>query len=188
MNGLRRFIDDPGAWVDPAQVAPLIAPGLMPETAQRLFTTPRTAGRATQLLAQHLGHGDPAALDPADARLLCADAPALEEIATRAGCVWHAGRVRALIANAEIMALTARFGVAARDAALRHMDLAAGSGAGSDDLHADIMRDGVHCITAWISTLPDWAAARMRLKWPDAQPPTEIAARTRIVRNLAGEG
>ncbi len=187
MSGLERFIDDPGAWADPALAAPLIAPGLMPETARLLLTSPRTAARASRMLAQQLGRGDPAALDPADVALLSADTAQLDGITACAGCIWHGQRVRALIANADIMALTARFGAKARETALRHADLAAGPQEASDDLHADILRDGMRCMTAWIGALPDWAAARMRLKWADDRIPDEAEARVRIVRTLAGE-
>jgi hypothetical protein len=188
MNSLSAFANDPGAWADPARAAPLIVPGLLPETARRLLSSPRTASRASQLLAHQLGRGDPAALDPADAALLAAGIARLEALAARAGSVWHAKRVRALILSAEIAALTTRFGAPARDAALRHIALAGGPDGGSDDLHADIARDGVRCIAAWIGTLPAWVAMRMWLIWPDDVPPAEESdARVRIVRTLAME-
>ncbi len=187
MTNLDSFVDDPGAWADPVSAAPLIASGLMTETARRLLRSPRTATRASHVLAQQLGRGDPGALDPADAILLSADTARLDGIAVCVGCVWHGQRVRALISNADIAALNVRFGTRAREAALRHTHFATGSQGESNDLHADILRDGMRCIAAWINALPDWAAGRMRLKWAGDHIPDAVETRTRLVRMIAGE-
>jgi hypothetical protein len=142
-----------------------------------------------------LGDGDPGALDPVDGALTTAPADTLEAIAFSAGAVWHARRVRAVVLGADIAALCHRCGEAAREAALRHAELApddvtpAGEQAG--DLGADIAHDGRRCIAAWIDALPPWAAARMRLKW-DVRPMAPLpeasqAHAVRIIRALAGE-
>ncbi len=189
------FVHDPGAWADPAGAAALIAPGLQAETARRLLRSPRLAARASRLLAARLGDGDPQALDPVDVALAIASADALEAIAFSAGAVWHARRVRAVVLGADIAALCHRCGEAAREAALRHVELApddaTAAGGQSGDLGADIAHDGRRCVAAWIDALPDWAAARMRLKW-DVRPmaPLPEASQARavgIVRALAAE-
>jgi len=189
------FLHDPGAWADPAGAAALIVPGLQPETARRLLHSPRLAARASELLAARLGHGNSEALDPIDGALATAPADVLEAIAFSAGAVWHARRVRAVVLGADVAALCHRCGEAAREAALRHAGLApddaAALGGPLDELEADIAHDGRRCVTAWIDTLPAWAAARVRLKWrspplpplPDAGKPPAV----RIVRTLARE-
>jgi hypothetical protein len=189
------FLHDPGAWADSAGAASLIAPGLQAETARRLLRSPRLAARASRLLAARLGEGDLQALDPADGALATAPADALEAIAFSAGAVWHARRVRAVVLGADIAALCHRCGEAAREAALRHVELApddaTAAGGQSEDLGADIAHDGRRCIAAWIDALSPWAAARMRLKW-DVRPmvPLPEASRARavaIIRVLAAE-
>jgi len=192
------FLTDPGAWADPALVAPLISPGLRPETACRLLSSPRLAARASSWLADRLGWGDPAAVPPEDLALAVASAETLEAVALCAGAVWHAPRVRALVLAADLAMLRARLGDEVREAALRHGVLAPemarpmaadGSAGNADILADDIARDGASCITTWIDALPEWVAARVRLKWQsDAGPPARADARTdalRIIRALA---
>jgi hypothetical protein len=193
------FVADPGSWADPARVAPLIAPGLRAETAQQLLASPRLAGRASALLADRLGCGDSTALEPVDLALACAPGAVLEAVALRAGAVWHARRVRALVLGADIALLCTRLGEATRNSALRHAVLApietnSSDTAPADDadgLADDIARDGARCMSAWIDALPDWAASRVRLKFPGATEPTSSvdrhASAVRIVRTLAAE-
>ena len=200
------FVTDPGAWADPALVAPLIAPGLRTETARHLLTSPRLAGRASRWLADRLGHGEAAALEPVDRALASASVAVLAAVALRAGAVWHARRVRALVLGTDIALLCTRLGEAARNAALRHAGpdhpglppVAANSpdidGSAADDAGAladEIARDGARCISAWIDALPDWAASRVRLKFPagsDWPASIDLRARAvRIVRTLAAE-
>lgn len=189
------FLHDPGAWADPAGAASLIVPGLQTETARRLLHSPRLAARASQLLAARLGDGDSQELDPVDSALATAPADTLEAIAFSAGAVWHARRVRAVVLGADIAALCHRCGEAAREAALRHAELAPDDatavGAQSGELEDDIAHDGRRCVAAWIDTLPAWAAARVGLKWrapplpplPDAGKAPAVG----IVRTLAAE-
>ncbi len=189
------FMHDPGAWADSAGAAALIAPGLQAETARRLLRSPRLAARASELLAARLGDGDPQTLDPVDGALATAPADTLEAIAFSAGAVWHARRVRAVVLGADIAALCHRCGEAAREAGLRHAELApddaTDAGGQSGDLGSDIAHDGRRCIAAWIDALPRWAAARMRLKWdvrPMAPLPQASQARAvQIIRALAAE-
>lgn len=195
------FVTDPGAWADPGRAAPLIGPGLRADTAQRLFTSPRLAERASRLLAERLGSGDPATLEPGDLALASAAGAVLETVALGAGAVWHARRVRGLVLGADIALLCSRCGDAARNAALRHTALAPGAdqlagidrGAADDAgvLADDIARDGARCVSAWIDILPGWAAARVRLKWRGGleSPASEDdhACAVRIVRALAAE-
>jgi hypothetical protein len=205
------FVTDPGAWADPALVAPLIAPGLRTETARHLFTSPRLAGRASRWLADRLGRGEAAALEPVDLALASACSAVLDAVALRAGAVWHARRVRGLVLGTDIALLCTRLGEAARNAALRHVgpdhavlaQVAANStdidGSAADDAGAladDIARDGAHCIFAWVDALPDWVALRVRLKFPtlkfqsgsDWSAGMDLrACAVRIVRTLAAE-
>jgi hypothetical protein len=174
-GGADAFVTDPGAWADPGLAAPLIAPGLQAETARRLLSSPRLAARASRLLLQRLGEGDPAMLEPADRALAAAGGEILEMVAACAGAVWHTRRVRALVLGADIARLCARLGDDTRRAALRHAALAPAEawavGANgrspdeADGLADDIERDGARCLAAWIDSLPDWAASRVRLKW-----------------------
>jgi hypothetical protein len=190
------FVADPGSWANPALAAPLIAPGLHAETVQRLLASPRLARRASRLLADRLGCGGVAALEPVDLALASAPCAVLEAVALRAGAIWHARRVRAIVLGADIALLCRRLGDATRNAALRHAALAPleGNSPDIDDaggLPDDIVRDGAHCMSAWIDTLPDWAASRVRLKFPGATRPAGSADRhasaVQIVRTLAAE-
>jgi hypothetical protein len=192
------FIDDPGAWADPEQAAGLIVPGLRAETAQRLLGSQRLAARVSRLLAERLGPGDPAALEPVDLALVSADRATLESVALSAGAVWHTRRVRALVLGADIAMLCTRLGDETRRAALRHaalaLETAGGNGGHADDANAladDIERDGALCMAAWIDALPGWAASRVRLKWRHTLDlPADDdgrASAVRIVRTLAAE-
>jgi hypothetical protein len=201
------FVADPGAWAEPALAAPLIAPGLSADTARRLLASPRLAGRASRLLADRLGWGEAAALEPPDLALVCASGAALRALAVCAGAVWHVRRLRSLVLGTDIALLVSRLGEATRGTALRHAALAPEAGGDSpatDDAAAladDVERDGMRCVAAWIDVLPDWAAARMRLKWQGgSESPVDAqgldaqglvaeprGAAVRIVRALAAE-
>jgi hypothetical protein len=163
---------------------------LSADTALYLLTSPRLGGRVSRYLADRLGYGDGATLDAMDLALACADVGTIRDVATLAGAVWHARRVCALVRGADIAELCDQVGDAVRHAALRHAALAPEDGGVSDELAADIVRDGGGCVAAWIAALPDWASARVRLKWPDDTPPSTDArgrAAVVIVRTLAAE-
>ena len=170
------FVHDPGSWADPAAAARLLAPGLQAGTARRLLASPHTAARASQVLANRLGQGDPDSLQPADRRLALAPAAVLHATVSAAGAVWHDARVMRLLRATEIAAFVERHGPTARVAALRH---AAAAPAGADvpstgletELGNAVARDGARCLATWIATLPPWAAGRVRLKWPDTSDP-----------------
>jgi hypothetical protein len=197
------FIADPGAWADPALVVPLIAPGLRADTVQRLLASPRLTQRASRFLADRLGWGDTSALEPADLSLAIAAGTSLQAVALQAGAIWHARRLRSLVLGADIELLATRLGEATRSLALRHVALApatdnpAGAAAGDTGILVDdIERDGAWCMATWIDALPDWTAARVRLKWQAASAPNPSAspvgeqqrvAAVRIIRALAAE-
>jgi hypothetical protein len=191
------FITDPGAWADPRLAAPLIAPGLRPETAQRLFASPRLARRASRWLADAVGCGDPAALEPVDLALASASVTLLDSVALCAGAVWHAQRVRALVLGSDISLLCGRLGDATRNAALRHAPPALDGShpSGRDDdaaaLADAVERDGTRCMSAWLDALPHWARSRVCLKWPGVRElpagANGPASAVRIVRALASE-
>jgi len=189
------FMTDPGAWADPAAAAAYFAPGLAAPTVRRLLGSPRLGARASTHLAACLGYSDGTALPPGELSLARAAPSVLRSVALGAGAVWHARRVRALVLGADITRLSDQIGEATRDLALRHVDLAPDPAvAESPDpatLADDIVRDGGACLGAWIAALPDWAAARVRLKWRDDGPPRPAGldhdAAVRIVRVLAAE-
>lgn len=183
------FVAEPGSWADPALVAPLLAPGLNAETARYLLTSPRLGVRVSRYLADRLGRGDHTELESTDLVLACADVGTLHDVALRAGAVWHARRVCALVRGADIAELCDQVGDASRHAALRHAALAPDDDGAATDVHslaADIVRDGTGCMAAWVAALPDWVAGRVRLKWPDISPSQGQPAVT-IVRTLAAE-
>jgi hypothetical protein len=188
------FVSDPGAWADPELAAPLFSPGLRAETIRRLLASPRLAARASRYLADHLGCGNPDELAPVDLWLAGACPTTQQDVARRAGAVWHARRVCALVLSADIASLCDRFGQSVRSAALRHAELTpdADHSSPADDaatLAEDIEQDGTRCMAAWIDALPDWAAARMRLKWHgEPVPPAwtrQREAAVRIIRAVA---
>jgi hypothetical protein len=179
----------PAILPDPAAAAALIAPGLQPETARRLLQSPRLAARAAHLLTTRLGNGDMADLNLIDQTLM---AQPLDPLALSAGAVWHARRVCTLVLGTEIAELSRRCGTQARQVALRHVDLAPeAEAAPTGDLAVDILQDGRRCVAAWVSTLPDWAANRVRLQWhhPSLSPMPEAsrALAVQVVRRLAAD-
>jgi hypothetical protein len=183
---LAAFRDAPASTANPALAAALIAPGLLAQTAQTLLTAPRSAARAAALLAAMLPQPGPDELDALDARLVTAVPSALDAVTFAAGAVWHGKRVRALLRGADIAALEAACGPAARPAALRHAPPVAGVTQGPD-LAADIARDAAACLAGWVASLPAWAAARMRLLRPIEAAPDYPEARAALIRALAQE-
>lgn len=180
------FLHDPGAWAEPALVADQLAPGLQVETVARLLRSPRLASRASAALARRLGAGSLAELSAENRRLALASTERLARTAIFSGAVWHGRRVRAVVLASEIAALTARHGEAVRTMALRFAALSPNSVAG-DELAEDIVHDGARCLAAWIETLPNWVAARVRLKWRAAEPPLADPRAVAIVRAVAME-
>lgn len=183
---MEAFLRDPVAWARPRHVAPLIASGLAEATAGRLMASPRTAARASALLVQALGEGDALALTAIDRCLLPASPEMLLSVGHAAGAVCHAKRVRALVRGADISAFCARFGQAARDMALSRE--APFTTVATGQLADDVARDSAACVTAFIASLPAWAAARLRLVHAtDEIMPDSVAARVALMRDLAAE-
>lgn len=182
------FLHDPGRWADPVLAADWFVPGLDPATVRALLVSPRTAARASRLLAEKLGAGDWEAVPEVDRALLLAGPGRLSTVVSLAGAVWHAGRVRALVLGADIAALAARHGEGARRAAMRHAALASTPQGVTDAsaLAEDIARDGAACVGHWTDSLPAWASARLGLIWPRCAPTLPDAAlAARIVRAVA---
>ncbi len=186
-GSLEAFLSDPGAWADPARVAPLVAPGLRPQTAVRLIAGARTGARASRLLAESLGSGDVRALPAADRTLLLLAPGDLDRLGAAAGAVWHGRRVRALMRGADIAALAARFGPSAREAALRHDPPLAVAADG--DLAELVATDGALCVASWVTSLPAWARARLALvrEWPAVPDGAGRELRAGLIRRLADE-
>lgn len=166
------FVDDPLGWAPADRIAPLLAPGLRPDTVNQLRRSPRLRRHASAVLAEQLGSGSIEALPPEDRRLVLASAAEISETVSAAGAICHAPRVRNLVVAREIAAFVDRHGEAARDGALRHRAPAPRHvpprhvpGPPQGELDADIARDGAACMAIWINGLPSWAAARVRLKW-----------------------
>ncbi len=199
-QSLLRFLREPGQEPVPGRVAELLAPGLAPETATRLIQSPRLRFRAAALLAARLGDASRAlaALEPGERMLVLASDPAaaFARAASFAGAVWHAGRVRALVLRDDVRGFegAVQFGAGARAMALRHPDLAPPAEDTGEPLAGAVTRDGHACLAAWVDSLPEPIAARVRL-WLPAGPqhseaPRDAAdagRRCRVLRRVAAE-
>ena len=177
-DAVAAFRDDIAAWALPERVAPLLAPGLARETAQRLMRSRTLRAPCSAWLARTLGPVEGFdALDPQQQRLVLADGEVLDKAAFLAAAVWHARRICALVLAPDIAAFVAEHGQAARDAALRHLSLtpapaeisappAAADTPQRADLTALMAADGRACVAAWIDQLPAAIGARVRMKLP----------------------
>lgn len=185
------FLADPLDWGLPERVAPLLIPGLRPDVVERLRRSPRLRARTSALLAARLGPGSMAALADVDRWLVLAPPELLAQVATIAGAIWHAPRVRSLVAARDVTAFVSTHGEAARTAALRHQALAPPPRAPRGSLDTDILHDGEACLAAWVADLPLWAAARLHLRWTPATPRAELdttlRSRATSVIRLAAE-
>ena len=161
------------------RLAEALVPGLSPATAERLLKSPRLGERARALLAGNAA-ASMMALTDADRTLAEAGSDGLDRAASLAGAVWHADRVRGLMLARDLQPFLDAHGPAARDAALRHADLAPSPAPDLGDMRlADQVReDGLACVSAWIETLPTDAANAVRLRRsPDSDRPPGDAHR-----------
>lgn len=195
----------PGGMVLAARLAERLAPGLAAATAARLLASPRLGARALRWAAE--GAEDAVHALGFDDRLLAESGPdGLRRVASLAGAIWNAGRVRGLILARDLQNFLDLYGPEARALALRHAALApppgAASGAGAEagsDAETDtsglplteaVAADGRACLSAWLDALPPTAAAAVRLYLPpddEGRPgPAHREHGPRILRAAAG--
>jgi hypothetical protein len=161
-----------------------VASGLSAEIVGRLVASPRIRPRVARLLSASLGMGGEAFCHPIDAKLVLVPPAALTGLAYACGAVCHSRRVRALVRGPDISAFVARFGHSARDLALLHESPFPTSV--TADLLDDVARDSGFCLGAYLLSLPDWAAKRLRLMHPcTVSGPEFVQERASLLRALA---
>ena len=135
-----------------------------------LLSEPRFATRLAQIVTRHYDLADTGeAIEEADHALAMLSRNDLEKLASRAGVVLHARQFVQEIRGPVLATLTDRFGAVALDDVRHHADLATDKTRidDLDALEAEISRDGMACLAAWIKSLPASLQRRVRLKWPN---------------------
>lgn len=152
----------------PARLAAFFDPPLPVDIASQLLSHPRFASRIAALLG---------------ARDTIVDKSDLDELALRAGMIFHAPYFVREIRGPAVAELATRFGAEHIAEARLNADLGADFGAHRpspqdiEDLAQAIERDGSACIGAWIASLPEEERRLVALQWADdsAVPTTEDA-------------
>jgi hypothetical protein len=159
----------PAATIHPDRFRGCI-PDLPAPLVERMLAVPRLRGKLSSVIAAR--H----ASDRCGCRDLTWDdrAPAawpadqLIRLAHLAGGVWHARSLQQLIRGRSLAQVLSEFDQDLRAIAIRHIDLAVAdpkTAPDGRDLGDAIRRDGMHCLNAWIATLPSCIGSRVVLKF-----------------------
>ncbi len=177
MTPLRRS-DRLAAWLGHGVSAALVA---------HMMAIPRLARRCDRIVDERLGPASPSATQ---ALALALDPPGLAALVWRAGVVWHARAIAAVIDGREVRALAERLGPDIRRLALRFVAVAP---AGIEPVviqrfDETALDSGAACLETWCDAQPPAVGQRLALRLPPALPlsPMHRASGPQIVDALLG--
>jgi hypothetical protein len=195
-----RFDRLPAVYMHPDRLNGLLPVGISPELKERLRQSSRLHHRLSAVLDRRFelkpsGGND---LDTPEGRFVQLDGEALVAMIRRAGAIWHANTISAIILAQPLRRLVSWLGRDNHRVALRHVQLSTtdaedaflGDEPDIEGLCLAIERDGLICINAWSRHQPEALAKRLRLKLPpgvavdDMPPATHREQGTLIVDRI----
>ncbi|RWB36396.1 MAG: hypothetical protein E5V25_00930 [Mesorhizobium sp.] len=163
------FMSNPAGYVDAARLAQCFD-GMIGEAAcERMLQSQRLHERLSKLLLDHYGLTRAVSDEPADEvdrAIALSTGVELEELALRAGAIYWAGSLAAVIDGREAAALQAALGADLCAIAVANRDLAGPVQPLEplEDIHRRVYADGLSCLGAWCQAMPGDTSKRVRLK------------------------
>ncbi|MDX8496128.1 SctK family type III secretion system sorting platform protein [Mesorhizobium sp. VK22B] len=162
------FLCNPAGYTDAARLAPCFGGTIGEAACERMRQSPRLQERLSKLLVDHYGLScaadEPA--DEADRAIALLPGEELEELALRAGAIYRAGSIAAVIDGREAAALQAALGADICSFAVANRDLAGPvkSLEPLEEVYDSVHADGLSCLGAWCQAMPRDTSMRVRLK------------------------
>ncbi|RWH84579.1 MAG: hypothetical protein EOQ86_02275 [Mesorhizobium sp.] len=191
------FMANPAGYADAARLAQCFDGTIGEAACERMLRSQRLQERLSVLLLDRYGLSGAVSSEPADEMDLAialSSAEELEDLALRAGAIYWAGSLAAVIDGRQAAALQAALGAEICAFAVANRDLAGPMQPLEplEDIHSRVHADGLRCLGAWCHAMPGETSMRVRLKlMPHAlvdQPTAEPFAETgpAIVRRAIG--
>lgn len=163
--------------------------GVPREAIRRLAGSGRFARRLEAIVEDRLGPM-PVVL-PADcAAVLALDGDALQELALRAGAVWHGRAISQAISGSAVRSLIAAIGAELRQLGLEQGWRRQGISApfNPEQIASDLQQDGQACLHAWCRGQPPSVGRRVALRLPPLPEPDDehLAIGPGIIAALCG--
>ncbi|TIN10702.1 MAG: hypothetical protein E5Y14_09175 [Mesorhizobium sp.] len=191
------FMSNPAGYADAARLAQCFGGTIGEAACERMLRSQRLHQRLSVLLLDRYGLSGAVSNQPADETDLAialSSGEELEELALRAGAIYWAGSLAAVIDGRQASALQAALGAEICAFAVANRDLAGPMQPLEplDDIDRRVHADGLRCLGAWCQAMPGETSMRVRLKLmphalvdqPTAEPFAE--AGPAIVRRAMG--
>nr|WP_180882923.1 SctK family type III secretion system sorting platform protein [Mesorhizobium loti] len=171
----QEFWSNPASYVDAGWLSDCFDGQIGFEACERMLETPRLQQRLSKLLAarHELAAGAPARLpEQVDQQIALAPGDELERLALRAGAIYWANSLAAVIDGRQAGAIQTALGPELCALAVANRDI---SGPVKpleplDSLSGRVFADGLSCLESWLQDMPPQLASRVRLKLANGLP------------------
>lgn len=169
------FWSNPASYADAGWLSECFDGQIGFDACERMLETPRLQARLSKLLAERydLTAKDlPRLPEQVDRQIALASGNELERLALRAGAIYWANSLAAVIDGRQTGAIQAALGSELCALAVANRDI---SGPVKpleplDDLSGKIFADGLSCLESWLQDAPPQLAKRVRLKLANGLP------------------
>jgi hypothetical protein len=163
------FMSNPAGYADVARLAQCFDGTIGEAACERMLRSQRLHERLSELLLDHYGLSGAVSNEPADEidrAIALSSGEELEELALRAGAIYWAGSLAAVIDGRQTAALQAALGADLCAFAVANRDLAGPMQPLDplEDIHGRVHADGLSCLGAWCQSMPGETSIRVRLK------------------------
>ncbi|PAQ10926.1 hypothetical protein CIT26_06375 [Mesorhizobium temperatum] len=165
----RTFMSNPAGYADAARLAQCFDGTIGEAACERMLRSQRLHERLSELLLDHYGLTAAVSDEPADEvdrAIALSSGEELEELALRAGAIYWASSLAAVIAGREAAALQAALGADLCAIAVANRDLTGPMQPLKplEDIHPRVYADGLSCLGAWCRSMSGETSMRVRLK------------------------
>jgi hypothetical protein len=163
------FMTSPADYADASRLVECFDGAIGESACGRMLQSRRLNERLSGILLDHYGLNpevSDASADELDSAIALSSGEELEELALRAGAIYWAGSLAAVIDGREAAALQAALGADLCAFAVANRDLAGPlqSFDPAEDFHGRVYADGLSCLGAWCQAMPNETSMRVRLK------------------------
>ncbi|WP_379071234.1 SctK family type III secretion system sorting platform protein [Mesorhizobium sp. UC74_2] len=171
----QEFWLNPAGYVDAGWLSDCFDGQIGFEACERMLETPRLQPRLSKLLAERHGlasRGLDRLPEKVDQQIALLSGDELERLALRAGAIYWANSLAAIIDGRQANAVQTALGPELCAAAVANRDISGPAKALEplDGLSGRIFADGLSCLESWLQDVPPQLASRVRLKLANGLP------------------
>lgn len=171
----QEFWSNPAGYADAGWLSDCFDGQIGFEACERMLETPRLQPRLSKLLAERHGlaaRGLARLPEQVDQQIALLSGDELERLALRAGAIYWANSLAAIIDGRQASAIQVALGPELCTSAVANRDISgpAKSLEPLDGLSGRIFADGLSCLESWLQDVPPQLASRVRLKLANGLP------------------